>query len=87
MGLTKIGEKLDSYFSRLEDRKAAKIKPAHVEKVIVKLRAKQALLKEEISDSKKPSTRERLESKLSSAEDQIQRAEWLLQKIGSDPKA
>ena len=87
MGLTKSGEKLDSYFKRLEDGKAAKIEPAHVKKVIVKLQAKQALLKEEIATVKKPSKRERVESKLSIAEDQIQRAEWLLQKIESDPNA
>lgn len=87
MGLTKIGEKLDTYFFRLKDGKAAKIKPGHVEKVIVKLQAKQALLREELSDSRKPSKRERLESKLTVAENQIERARWLLQKIESDPNA
>ena len=86
MGLTKIGEKLDSYFRRLDDGKAAKIKPSHVEKVIAKLRSKQALLKIEISDSVKPSKKERLERKLSITVDQIKRAEWLLDKIGSNPK-
>ena len=86
MGLTKISQKLDSYFSRLEDGKAAKIKPSHVEKVIAKLRSKQQLLKDEISDPVNLSKKERLESKLSVVGDQIERGEWLLDKIGSDPK-
>jgi len=85
MGLAKIGEKLDKYFSRLEDGKAAKIKPSHVEKVIAKLRAKKSLLQQDINTAAKPSQKERLERKLSVAEDQIARAEWLLDKIG-EPK-
>ena len=83
MGLKKTIEKLDSYFSRLEDGKATKIKPSHVEKVISKLRAKQALLQDEIDASEKQSQKERLERKLSIAVDQIKRAEWLLKKIDS----
>lgn len=84
MGLTKINEKLESYFSRLEDGKATKIKPSHVQKVIAKLQAKQMLLKEEIHDTEKASKKERLESKLSTVCAQIERAEWLLKKIGPD---
>lgn len=83
MGLNKISEKLDNYYARLDDGKAAKIKPAHVEKVIDKLRAKQVLLRQDISTSQKPSQKERLERKLAVAEDQIERAEWLLEKIGA----
>ena len=86
MGLTKIGEKLDKYFSRLENGKAARIKPSHVEKVIAKLRAKQALLKTEIRDSEKPSKKERLESKLVTVHRQIERAEWLLDQVCSEAK-
>ncbi|MGA9253485.1 MAG: hypothetical protein WBV78_20960 [Roseobacter sp.] len=82
MGLTKIGEKLDKYFGRLDDGKAVKIKPAHVEKVIAKLRAKQSILQQEIDTATKPSQKERLKRKLSVAEDQIERAEWLMEKIG-----
>ena len=85
MGLKKISEKLDSYFSRHEDGKAAKIERSHVEKVIDKLKTKQTLLKEEIKDTEKRSKIERLESKLSTVAEQIERAEWLLEKIGPEP--
>ncbi|AXI41038.1 hypothetical protein [Sulfitobacter sp. SK011] len=81
MGLEKIGEKLDRYFNRLEQGKAAKIKPNHVEKVISKLRAKQKLLQEELGSAEKPSKKTRLESKLATVSEQIERAEWLLEKI------
>ena len=86
MGLTKITEKLDSYFGRLENGKATKIKPSHVEKVIAKLRAKQMLLKEEIDGSEKASKKERLEKKLTTLGQQIERAKWLLGQIGAKPK-
>lgn len=87
MGLTKINEKLDSYFSRLEDGTAAKIKPSHVQKVIAKLQAKQTSLKKEIDETENPAKKERLEGKLSTAGAQIERAEWLLEKIGSNSKS
>ena len=85
MGLEKITEKLDKYFSRLERGKATKIKPSHVEKVIAKLYAKQELLKDELRDAVKPSKKDRLENKLSTVREQIERAEWLLEKVGSKP--
>ena len=82
MGLGKISEKLDDYFSRLEGGKAKKIKPKHVEKVIAKLHTKEGLLREELRDAKKASKRERLKNKLATAREQIERAEWLLEKVG-----
>ena len=85
MGLKKISEKLDSYLGRLEDGRAAKIERSHVEKVIDKLKAKQTLLQEEVRDTEKPSKIERLKSKLSTVGEQIERAEWLLEKIGPEP--
>jgi hypothetical protein len=83
MKLGKITEKLDDYFSRLEGGKAKKIKPSHVEKVIAKLHTKQRLLNEELLDAENPSKRDRLESKLTTARKQIERAEWLLAKVSS----
>ena len=83
MGLEKITEKLDKYFSRLERGKATKIKPAHVEKMIAKLHTKQELLKDEARQAEKPSKKNRLENKLSTVHKQIERAEWLLEKVGS----
>jgi uncharacterized protein YaiL (DUF2058 family) len=83
MELESIAEKLDKYFSRLERGKAAKIKPAHVEKVIAKLQAKQQLLQEELRAAEKPSKKSRLENKLVTVCEQVERAEWLLDKIGT----
>lgn len=85
MGLKKIAEKLDTYYKRLELGKAAKIEPSHVEKVIAKLQAKQEQLKTELSETEKPSKRQRLEGKLATVEEQIARSEWLLKEIGSVP--
>ena len=83
MGLEKTTEKLDKYFNRLENGKATKIKPAHVEKAISKLHAKRQLLMEELGETEKMSKKGRLENKLATVREQIERAEWLLEKIGS----
>jgi uncharacterized protein YaiL (DUF2058 family) len=83
MGLKKIAEKLDTYYKRLELGKAAKIQSGHVEKVIAKLQAKQEQLKTELSETEKPSKKQRLEGKLATVEEQITRSEWLLREIGS----
>ena len=83
MGLEKIAEKLDKYYERMEQGTAATIKPAHVDKVIAKLQAKKALLLDELREAEKPAKKSRLESKLVTIGEQIERAEWLLKKIGS----
>ncbi len=81
MGLEKIAEKLDTYYRRLEDGKAAKIKPSHVDKAIAKLEAKQNDLLRDLHDTEKASKKSRIESKLTTVHDQIARAEWLLTQI------
>lgn len=86
MGLRRITEKLDEYFVRLESGTAARIKPAHVATVIAKLEAKQDQLKSEFENAEKASKRERLENKISTVRGQIERAQWLLKRIGSPPE-
>ena len=81
MGLGKIAEKLDKYYRRFEGGKAAKIKPSHVEKAIAKLQTKQASLLQELNDTEKTSKKSRIENKLETAREQIERAEWLLGQI------
>lgn len=83
MGLERITEKLDKYFSRLESGSAAKIKPSHVEKVIAKLHAKQEQLQDELAAADKPSKQTRLENKLGTVGKQLERAHWLLDQIGA----
>ena len=83
MGMKKIAEKLDTYNKRLEQGKAAKIQTSHVEKVIAKLLVKQRQLETELSETEKPSKKQRLEGKLATVQEQITRSQWLLKEIGS----
>lgn len=84
MGLKKSTAKLDDYFERLEQNKAAKIKPEHVEKVLEKLRAKERDLLDDLETAQKVDKAERLRSKLNVVREQLRRGEWLLQEIRSD---
>ena len=81
MPLTKAIEKLKKYYSRLEAGNAKKIKPSHVEKVIRKLLAKETSLLEEIATTKKVTKKGRLEQKLVTTRNQLDRAKWLHNKI------
>ena len=81
MGLKKLAAKVEEYNARLEDGKASKIKPRHVEKVLQKLGEKSAELKSEIAEAKSLEKKTRLEGKLAIALTHIERAEWLLRKI------
>ena len=83
MGLKKLAEKVVEYNERLEDGKASRIKPGHVEKVLEKLRRKSAELEAEIASSNSTEKRARLETKLAVARTHIERAEWLLKELGS----
>ncbi len=83
MGLGSTVEKLDKYFQRLEQGKAQKIKPSHVDKVINKLKSKEKLLLEEIEDTEKASKIDRLQRKLEMVREQQERALWLKEKIGA----
>jgi len=81
MTLSKHVEKLDKYYARLENGKAQEIKPAHVYKVISKLKAKESALTEEYKQAVKDTKRERLQHKQLVLQEQIKRAEWLLAQI------
>lgn len=81
MAFRKYAEKLDNYFQRLADGKAKKIKPSHVEKVIAKLKSKEAELVGQLEQTNKPDKKERLDRKLLIAREHIARAELLLDEI------
>lgn len=81
MPLKSTIEKLNDYYERLDNRKAKRIKPKHIEKMIAKLKAKEAELDEAIEGICKPEKRERLRQKRSIVTDQIRRAEFLLDEI------
>ena len=76
-----IAEKLDEYYRRFEDGKAAKIEPAHVQRAIASLRTRRDLLLQELQDAEKPVKKDRIEQKLETLQKQIERAEWLLARI------
>ena len=81
MGIKKCSEKLNEYFERLDNKKADRIKKSHVEKVIRKLEAKRDQLTADRDSASKPSKKERLQSKINVANEQIERANWLLKEI------
>ena len=81
MGIQKYTKKIDDYFERLNSGKAKEIKPDHVGKIIVKLKAKEANLSEEISQTAKDTKKERLARKRLIVREQITRAEGLLKKF------
>jgi len=85
MAYEKLAERLGAYFARLGEGRAHKIKPADVEKVIEKLLKRRDALREDASAN--PEDAERLAAKISTAEDLLNRAEWLLAQITRDPRA
>ncbi len=81
MGLKRLAEKVAEYNERLERGKASKIKASHVRNILDKLRKKSAELEAEIATTKNDDKKERLKRKLGIANEQIERAEWLLGEI------
>lgn len=81
MGLKKLAAKLQDYDDRLAEDKASQIKPAHVERVLEKLRKKEAEISHDLLQKHSAGKRERLERKQSVAREQISRAQWLLEKV------
>jgi hypothetical protein len=85
MGVKKLAAKVAEYYERLEQGKASKIKPNHVEQVLKKLRAKEAELQAEIETVDSDDKKARLERKLGIAQEHIARAEYLLTELSSSP--
>ena len=81
MGLRKLAGKLADYQERLEAGKARTIEPAHVEKVLDKLRRKETDLLSRIAAETDEEERAELDRKLGVAREHIGRAEWLLAEL------
>ena len=86
MGLKKLGARLADYRARLDAGKASKIEPEHVSTVLSKLRKKEADLIERIANASCASEQERLQRKLEIAREQIERADWLLVQLETEPR-
>jgi predicted nucleic acid-binding Zn-ribbon protein len=81
MGLKKLAAKVADYNDRLERGKASKIKPEDVNKVLKKLRTKEASLEARMSQASDPDEKASLQRKCAIAREHIGRAEWLLSEI------
>jgi len=82
VGLEKTIEKLDKYFKRLEQGKAAKIKTSHLRKVAEKLKAKERSLDAELEEAATAEKRQRLQRKLALVREQQNRVRWLETQLG-----
>jgi hypothetical protein len=82
MRLKKLAAKVADYRERLEEGKASRIEPRHVEKVLKKLRKRKVELEERVATESDGEHKDRLHRKLEIAREQISRAEWLLAEIG-----
>ncbi len=82
MGLESTIEKLDKYYGRLEQGKARKIEPSHVDKILAKLETKARSLQDELAVTTKKSRKQRLTLKLELVREQQARARWLKDNIG-----
>jgi hypothetical protein len=81
MELKKLAEKVADYQLRLQAGKARRIRPEHVEKVLDKLRRKEAELVSRCAAEREQAARCELARKLRIAREHIARAEWLLREI------
>ncbi|MEE4189625.1 MAG: hypothetical protein V2I76_14425 [Roseobacter sp.] len=75
--MSNIVKRLDKYQDRLARGKVEKIKPHHVQKMIAKLTMMEARLAGELADTVKPEKRKRVESKVLTIREQIEKAKWL----------
>ena len=81
MGLKKLAQKVADYQDRLDAGKARTIEPEHVEKVLDKLRRKEADLLARIATETDQDERADFDRKLRVAREHITRAEWLLAEV------
>lgn len=81
MGLKKLAAKVAEYQERLAAGHARKIEPEHVERVLEKLRRKEADLQARLAADPEDAEREEFEHKLKVAREHIERAEWLKREL------
>ncbi|MEP1933542.1 MAG: hypothetical protein ABJJ37_19900, partial [Roseibium sp.] len=74
MGLSNIVKRLNKYQDRVAEGKAEKIKSRHIQKAIEKLAAKEIELTAELQDVTKLEKRKRLNQKISTIHEQIEKA-------------
>lgn len=77
MPMKETAEKLEKYQDRLRSGKAEKIELKHVEKILEKLTSKKTEITAELAEATKQGKRERLEHKLATVQELIEKARWL----------
>ena len=87
MKLGKSAEKLGKYYDRLKKGKAAKIKLNHVEHMLKKLDKHRKKVIDERDSADGSKKKERLGRKLEVIDDQIERANWLRDKVTAETKS
>ena len=81
MPIKETAEKLERYQERLRTGKAEKIRPQHVEKILEKLTSKEAEIAAELTETTKQGKRDRLEHKLATVRELIEKARWLASQV------
>lgn len=81
MAMRKVVDRLKEYFARLDAGKVQKIKPRHIKQVIEKLEAKKVDLANEIATASSVASKVELQRKLLIADEQLRRAQWLLDEV------
>jgi len=81
MRLKKLAAKVAEYQDRLAAGHASKIEPEHVERVLEKLRRKEADLRARFASDPVDAECEDLQHKLKVAREHIERAEWLRREL------
>jgi len=81
MPIKHTAEKLEKYQERLRTGKAEKIQPKHVAKILEKLGSKEAEITAELAAEIKPGKRDRLEHKLATVRELIEKANWLASQV------
>ena len=81
MPIKETAEKLERYQERLRTGKAEKIQPEHVAKILEKLTSKETEITAELAAATKQGKRERLEHKLATVQELIEKARWLASQV------
>ena len=81
MPIKETAEKLEKYQERLRTGKAEKIRPKHVERILNKLTSKEIEITAELAETTKHSKQDRLEHKLATVRELIEKARWLASQV------